>query len=86
MTRGPLRIGIAGYGVVGKRRRVHIDEDPRLRTVAVCDQTFPATGAMADGVHVHRDYRALLDERLDAVFVSLPNYLAPDVTIAGMAM
>jgi predicted dehydrogenase len=84
MTRERLRIGIAGYGVVGKRRRVHIDEDPRLETVAVCDQAFAEAGVLPDGVRVHRDYRALLEEPLDAVFVSLPNYLAPEVTIAAL--
>jgi predicted dehydrogenase len=82
--RGRLRVGIAGYGIVGKRRRVHIDEDPRLVTVAVCDQTFAESGAMVDGVRAYRTYRELLGERLDALFVSLPNYLAPEVTIAAL--
>ena len=31
-----LRVGIAGYGVVGKRRRQVIDAHPALETVAVC--------------------------------------------------
>lgn len=79
-----LRVGIAGYGVVGKRRRVHIDEHARLRTVAVCDQHFAETGVMADGVRAYRDYRELLAQPLDAVFVSLPNYLAPEVAIAAL--
>jgi predicted dehydrogenase len=79
-----LRVGIAGYGIVGKRRRIHIDEDPRLVTVAVCDQTFAGSGVLADGVRAHRTYRELLREPLDALFVSLPNYLAPEVTIAAL--
>ena len=33
-------VGIAGYGVVGKRRRQFIDQHPKLRTIAVCDQNF----------------------------------------------
>ena len=84
MAREPLRVGIAGYGVVGKRRRIHIDEDSRLRTVAVCDQSFPGRGVLSDGVRVHRTYLELLEEPLDAVFVSLPNEMAPDVTIAAL--
>jgi len=80
----PLRVGIAGYGVVGKRRRVHIDEEPALRTVAVCDQTFTEQATLPEGVRAYPDYRRLLDHPLDAVFVSLPNYLAPEVTAAAL--
>jgi predicted dehydrogenase len=81
---GRLRVGIAGYGVVGKRRRQYIDQHPRLRTVAVCDQAFKSFGIMKDGVHFYPDYRHLLDQPLDVLFVSLPNYLAADVTIEGL--
>ena len=78
-----LRVGIAGYGVVGKRRRQFIDEHPALECVAVCDRKL--NGArMTDGVRAHADYRGLLAEKLDVLFVSLPNDLAPDVTVAGL--
>jgi predicted dehydrogenase len=84
MTRDVLRVGIAGHGVVGRRRRAVIDRHPRLRTVAVCDQTFtePCTGP--DGVRCYPEYRRLLEEPLDVLFVSLPTYLAAEVTIAGL--
>ena len=35
-----LTVGIAGYGVVGERRRKVIDEHPNLRLVAVADLKF----------------------------------------------
>jgi len=79
-----LKVGIAGYGVVGKRRRQFIDQHPRLQTIAVCDQNFAEPGVMPDGVHCFPNYRQLLEEPLDILFVSLPNYLAADVTIAGL--
>jgi len=79
-----LRVGIAGYGAVGRRRRRVIDEHPALVTVAVCDQTFNETGTLPDGVRHMKDYRALLGEPLDVLFVCLPNYLAPEVTMAGL--
>jgi predicted dehydrogenase len=79
-----LKVGIAGYGVVGKRRRMVIDQNPSFQTVAVCDQNFRESGTMADGVRYHRTYDQLLQESLDVLFVSLPNYLAADVTIAGL--
>lgn len=79
-----LKVGIAGYGVVGKRRRQYIDSHPYLKTTAVCDQVFHNPDVVLDGVRCFADYRKLLDEPLDVLFVSLPNYLAPEVTIAGL--
>jgi len=79
-----LRVGIAGYGVVGKRRRQFIDLHPLLRTVAVCDCKFAESGSFPDGVAFHPDYRRLLEEPLDVLFVCLPNYLAAEATIAGL--
>jgi len=81
---GPLRIGIAGYGIVGQRRRHFIDLHPGLKTVAVCDRTFEGAGVMEDGVACHRDYRDLFGEDLDALFVCLTNDIASEVTIAGL--
>ena len=79
-----LRIGIAGYGVVGKRRRQFIDLHPNLETVAVCDRTFPGEGTFDDGVHYYTHYRRLLEEKLDILFVCMTNDIAPEVTIAGL--
>jgi predicted dehydrogenase len=79
-----LRIGISGYGIVGRRRRHFIDLHPDLKTVAVCDKTFDGEGVFEDGVTFHQDYRSLLGQGLDAIFVCLTNDLAPEVTMAGL--
>ena len=79
-----LRVGIAGYGVVGKRRRYFIDSHPLCSTVAVCDQTFKEEGVMLDGVRYHQNYEQLLQEKLDVLFVCLSNDMAAKVTIAGL--
>lgn len=84
MKNRQLKVGIAGYGVVGKRRRYYIDQHPALRTVGVCDQKFKRPGTMPDGVRYYSHYKQLLKEPLDVLFVSLPNYLAAEVTIAGL--
>lgn len=84
MKKEKLRVGIAGYGMVGTRRRAFIDQHPRLQTVAVCDQSFKGNGAMQDGVRYYSQYLQLLEEPLDVLFVSLPVYMAPEVTIAGL--
>jgi predicted dehydrogenase len=57
---------------------------PRLKTVAVCDRTFPEAGVFSDGVEYFPEYRRLLDRPLDVLFVCLPNYLAAEVTAAGL--
>ncbi len=79
-----LKVGIAGYGVVGKRRRECIDLHPQMKTVAVCDKRFKKAGTMDGGVRYFRTYEDLLKVGLDVLFVSLPNYLAADVTIAAL--
>lgn len=84
MQKKQLRVGIAGYGVVGNRRRQFIDLNPLLKTVAVCDKNFKESGIMPDGVRYFPNYLKLLEEPLDILFVSLPNYLAAEVTIAGL--
>lgn len=80
----PLKVGIAGYGVVGKRRRESIDEHPNLEVVAVCDRVLPGEGTFPDGVRYYRTYDRLLAEDLDLIFVCMTNDIAPDATIAGL--
>jgi len=84
LTKEVLRVGIAGYGVVGRKRRAYIDEHPNLQTVAVCDQRYPEATPLSDGVKTFPNYEQLLEESLDILFISLPTYLAPEVSIAGL--
>ncbi|HTH15891.1 MAG TPA: Gfo/Idh/MocA family oxidoreductase [Magnetospirillum sp.] len=80
-----LRVGIAGYGVVGKRRRQFIDQHPALVTVAVADRAFSADGVLPDGVRHYTNSLDLLSrEQLDVLFVCLTNDVAAEITIAGL--
>jgi predicted dehydrogenase len=79
-----LKVGIAGFGVVGKRRKDCVERHPNLRAVAVCDRTFEREDALADGVRYYRDYQRLLTEDLDILIVCLTNDIAAAVTIAGL--
>jgi len=79
-----LRVGIAGYGVVGKRRRTFIDLHSDLETVAVCDRTFNDSGTLEDGLKYFQTYKELLTEKLDVLFVCMTNDIAAEVTIAGL--
>lgn len=84
MEKKKLSVGIAGYGVVGQRRRHYIDRHPDFKTTAVCDIKFDNNGVLPDGVRFHSNYQQLLEEPLDVLFVCMPNYIAPTVTIAGL--
>jgi len=79
-----LRVGIAGYGVVGKRRRDCVDRHPLLHLVAVCDRVFSGKGVMDDGVLYYSNYQELLEEKIDILIVCLTNDISPDVSIAGL--
>tara|TARA_Y100001934_G_C12358013_1_gene779103 strand:+ start:984 stop:2081 length:1098 start_codon:yes stop_codon:yes gene_type:complete len=111
MRKNRLNVGIVGYGIVGQRRKMYIDKNPNLKTIAVCDVRFKKDGNMIDGADFNYTYDSLesdsYDEplsgkindeikffnnyndlltksNLDILFVSVPNYLAPEVTIAGL--
>ena len=80
-----LRVGIAGYGIVGIRRRKYIDLHPSLKTVAVCDIKFKESDITEDhGAKVYNNYKDLLKEDLDILFVCLTNDIAAEVTMAGL--
>lgn len=84
MEQNVLKVGIAGYGVVGKRRRFFIDQHPYLKTIAVCDRKFTTDGVEDDGIRHYTSYEKLLKEDLDVVFVCMTNDIASEVTIAGL--
>ena len=79
-----IKVGIAGYGVVGKRRREFINLHPALEIVAVCDRTFDADGRQDDGVEHFTHYQSLIARGLDAIFVCMSNDMAAEVTMAGL--
>jgi len=79
-----LKVGIAGYGVIGKRRKVVIEGHPDLELIAMCDRSFHDDVGNLDGIRTYRSYRKLLLEKLDILFVCLTNDIAPEVTIAGL--
>jgi predicted dehydrogenase len=85
MTIAKLKVGIAGYGVVGKRRHQFIDLNPHFEVVGICDQYFKSTGEFKPGINHYSNYKDLLShEKLDVLFVCLTNDIAAEVTIAGL--
>ena len=82
-----LRVGIAGYGVVGKRRKEVVDRRTDMTCVAVCDRSFSDEGTLPDGVRYYRTYQRLLEaESLDTLIVCLTNDIAAEVTCAALEL
>lgn len=79
-----LNVGIAGYGIVGKRRKLCVDLHPDLKVKTICDKTFEKTGFSSDGIKFYQTYHELLNEEIDVLIVCMTNDIAAEVTIAGL--
>jgi predicted dehydrogenase len=79
-----IRVGIAGFGIVGQRRKKCVDRHPEMQLVAVCDQVCEKDGQFNDGVKYFSHYNPMLESDLDALIVCLPNNFAPEVTDQGL--
>lgn len=81
-----LRVGIAGYGVIGAKRHAICDGHPLLQVVGVCDRKFDDPVHISDDVTAYKNTEQLLKNDLDLLIVCLPNDIAPAATIAGLQM
>jgi predicted dehydrogenase len=84
MNMKKLRVGIVGYGVVGRRRKECVIQHPDMELVAVCDKNLPSNEKTNEKINFYRSYKELLNERLDVLIVCLTNDIAPKVTILGL--
>ena len=80
------KVGIAGFGVVGKTRFRVSAAHPLLKVVAVCDERLDGVDFLPEDktVKAFTSDKELLKCDFDILFVCLPNYLATDTTIAGL--
>jgi len=78
-----LRVGIAGYGVIGKKRKAFIDTHPKMKVVAVCDKNISSVIEEEDILYCD-NYHKLLSFEIDVLFVCLSNDMASEVTIAAL--
>ena len=80
-----LKVGIAGYGVVGMKRHECINLHHGLELTAVCDKKFlDKKDFIGQNVALYVDYKDLLNEDLDILIVCMTNDIASEVTIAGL--
>jgi predicted dehydrogenase len=79
-----LKVAIAGYGVVGRQRKDCIERHELLKLEAVCDKQFKDNAPNKDGIRYFSDYKQLLKNELDILFVCLTNDMAAEVAIEGL--
>ncbi|AXR65030.1 Gfo/Idh/MocA family protein [Leptospira mayottensis] len=80
-----LKVGIAGYGIVGKRRHQHIKQNPNLIVTAICDRSLQDGVNTLENLKVYRNFHDLIkEEELDILFVCLTNDVAAEAVILGL--
>ena len=70
---------IIGYGVVGKRRFYYINKNTLFKIKYISDIRFKKN-FNKNNIKYYVNYLELLKNKIDVVFVTLPNYLAAKVT------
>lgn len=76
-----LKVGIAGYGKLGKLRETYINNSGYASVVAVYDINAPQ---LDNDVIVCASYEELLGQNLDAVFVCAYNDVLADFTVQAL--
>jgi 1,5-anhydro-D-fructose reductase (1,5-anhydro-D-mannitol-forming) len=75
------KIGIIGYGVMGKTRRTAIEEIKKGTVLAISE---PSVGAEVDGIPNVSHDEIINHPEIDVVCVCTPNFLNKDLTIRAL--
>ena len=79
-----FKVGIAGYGIVGKRRRHFIDKNPLFETTALSDKIFKKKKEIKSNISYFKNFNDLILSGIDVLFVCLPNKYAPEASILAI--
>ena len=79
-----LKVGIAGFGATGKRRYNVLHSHPDVEVSAICDNDHKALENVDSDIKIFSSHSQMLKIPLDIIFVCLPNYLAPEITIKSL--
>ena len=76
-----LKTAIIGYGVVGKKRKLFIERNKNYKLLYISDIKFK-NNIKNKSITFYKNYREILKQNIDVVFITLPTYLAARVTLA----
>ena len=80
-----MRVGIAGYGVVGKTRHKSIQKNTSFQVTAISEINYKARDSIPSGINVYNDYKSLIaDSDIDIIFISLPNQFAAEASTLSL--
>ena len=80
-----MRVGIAGYGVVGKTRHRSIESNTSYKVTAISESNQEARQSIAPGLEVYNDYQSLIaNAEIDVIFICLPNQFAAEATCLSL--
>ncbi|MDB9907987.1 Gfo/Idh/MocA family oxidoreductase [Gammaproteobacteria bacterium] len=80
-----MRVGIAGYGVVGKTRHKSLELNTSYKVTAISESSVEARKSIPKGIDVFNDYKSLIaDAKIDLVFISLPNQFAAEASYLSL--
>lgn len=80
-----MKVGIAGYGEVGKTRHKSILKNTNFKVIAVSENNPEARKGIPKDLEIYEDYKSLINESdIDIVFISLPNRYASDASIISL--
>ena len=75
-----LKVGIAGFGTVGRKRKMFIEKHSNLELIALCDKSFSNSKPEDYLIKCYENYEDILKLPLDVLFVCLTNDIQPEVT------
>jgi predicted dehydrogenase len=79
----PFKIGIIGYGKIGKIRHECIKNHPLVEVIGICD--LDSKKCQDSGAPYYSDYRGLLSASPDIVFVCTYNCYIPEISIEAIS-
>lgn len=75
-----IRVAIVGLGVVGVKRKLFLSKNKKYLIKYVSDIKFKKEFTK-NNITYYKNFREIPFQNIDAVFISLPNFLAPKVSI-----
>jgi len=80
-----MRVGIAGYGVVGKTRHASIQKNTSYKVVAISEANSLVQKDIPSDIDIFDDFHDLIAQaELDIIFISLPNKFASDAVLLSL--
>lgn len=77
-----IRVGIVGYGRVGKKRAEILEKHPHYSLEGICDVEKPKEHTL--NCSFYKNHSSLLEENIDAVFICTPNKFTPIIAVDAL--